>query len=46
MAAVGIGGRTSGIRSENHLEKELRFHIEQQIADSIARCRDRDESVD
>src|SRR5947208_2133081 len=23
-------------RSENHLEKELRFHIEQQIADSIA----------
>ena len=33
-------------RSESHLDKELRFHIEQQIADSIARCRDRDESVD
>jgi len=23
-------------RSENHLDKELRFHIEQQIADTIA----------
>ena len=31
-----LGRRFDKSGSENHLEKELRFHIEQQIADSIA----------